>query len=87
MSDVKKEEQSIIMANGMPIPREKIRRRFVQATLMFCGALITGIVVKGDPANTLHSSALAWAFATSAATMFAYVFGAVVDNMNLFNKK
>ncbi len=55
------------------------RRRIVVTGLLFTWALIGLIVYAGDPANSLHSSALAWAFVTNVLIMFAYSFGIVVN--------
>ncbi len=34
-------------------------------TFLFNGAIITFCLLKGDPANSLHSSSLSWAFTVS----------------------
>lgn len=65
------------------LPTRSTRRKIVYATLMFCAALITFIVYEGKPDNSLHSSALGWAFTTALAVIGAYVFGAVWDNSNV----
>lgn len=55
------------------------RRRIVVTSLLFTWALIGLIVWKGDPANSLHSSALAWGFVANMAVLFAYSFGIVIQ--------
>ena len=74
------ENTEVTTVNGIPLPSRQTRRKLVQATLLFCAGVITFALGWGDPNNSLHSSSLAWAFATATATLFAYVFGAVVDN-------
>lgn len=71
------------ISTGVVLPTRSTRRNIVIGVLLFSWALITWIVLKGDPANTLHQSAMAWSFATSIGVIFAYVFGAVLDNWNL----
>lgn len=70
--------------NGLPLPRRRTRRRIVYGTLTFCALIIIGVLWKGDPTNTLHSSGLSWSFATFIGVVFAYVFGAVLDNWTVF---
>lgn len=55
------------------------RRRIVVVSLLFTWVLITLLVWKGDPANSLHSSALAWAFMANLAVLFAYSFGIIIQ--------
>lgn len=76
-------ENEITTINGIPLPSRRTRRRFVIATLVFCWSVAVYVIGWGNPTNSLHVSALAWAFGTSAATIFAYVFGAVMDNWNV----
>lgn len=49
-----------------------------------CWILIGFLMISGSDENSLHVSALAWAFMLMASTIFAYVFGAVVDNFNFW---
>lgn len=67
----------------LELPSRKTRRTIVVFTLLMCWIVITAILLNGDSLNSLHSSALAWAFSLNAATLFAYVFGSVVDIYNL----
>lgn len=69
--------------NGIPMPSQHTQRVFVTVMALFCWSLIVYIVGWGDPHNSLHTSALAWAFGTSTAVVFAYVFGSSVDTWNL----
>ena len=55
------------------------RRRIAVSSLLFTWALIGLIVWKGDPANSLHSSALAWGFVANMVVLFAYSFGIVIQ--------
>ena len=75
--------EDMIMVNGLPLPTRKQRKRLVNITLVFCALIIMAILALGDPQNSLHTSGLAWAFGTSVAMIFAYVFGAVADNFNI----
>lgn len=75
--------EDIIFINGLPLPTRSARKKIVIVTLLFCWSIITYIVLMGDPSNSLHSSALAWCFSGSIATVFAYVFGAVFDNFTV----
>ncbi len=65
------------------MPRRRTRRRIVYATLFICSQLVGYVVVWGDPANTLHASALSWAFTLAGMTIGGYIFGAVWDNQNV----
>ncbi len=65
------------------LPRRRTRRAIVVATLTFCSSIIIYVVVSGDPANSLHQSALSWAFTLCGATIGGYIFGAVWDNQNV----
>ena len=69
--------------NGIPLPRRSTRRKFVLGTLIFCALIIAYVTGWGDPNNSLHTSCLAWAWTAGIVTLFAYVFGAVVDNLNV----
>jgi hypothetical protein len=73
----------IVIINGLPLPTRKTRRNIVISTLVFCGIVIMFVVGWGDGNNSLHTSALAWSYTLMAAVIFAYVFGAVVDNFNV----
>lgn len=55
------------------------RRRIVVSSLLFTWTLIGLLVWQGDPANSLHSSALAWSFVANMAVLFAYSFGIVIQ--------
>lgn len=61
-------------------PRRRTRRGIAIGTLIGCGLIIFYTIVYGDPSNTLHQSALSWAFTLAGATIGGYIFGAVFDN-------
>jgi hypothetical protein len=61
-------------------PRRRTRRGIAIGTLVGCGLIIFYTVIHGDPGNTLHQSALSWAFTLAGATIGGYIFGAVWDN-------
>ena len=64
-------------------PRRRTRRRITVCTLLGCGAIIFYVIGYGEPANTLHQSALSWAFTLAGATIGGYLFGAIWDNQNV----
>ncbi len=66
------------------LPTRNTRRAIVIATLIFMWVMIAYLTLFGDPLNSLHQSGLSWSFMTMLAVIFAYVFGAVVDNWNLW---
>lgn len=72
--------QNVTMVNGIPLPSRRTRKHLVVATLLFCWSIIAGVLVGGNGDNSLHASALSWAFSLSGAVVMMYVFGAVVDN-------
>lgn len=80
-------EENATEINGMPLPNRSTRKRFVIYMLLFCAAVIIYTIGWGAPGNSLHVSALAWAWGVAATTFFAYVFGAVVDNFNVLRNK
>ena len=73
-----------VSVNGLPLPTRNTRRNIVVATTLFCWIMIGYLMVAGEPANTLHQSGLSWAFMLNASVIFAYVFGAVLDNFNFW---
>ena len=79
-------EGTIVKVDGIPLPPQHTRRQIVVATILFSWACIVSMIVLGDPANSLHVSALGWAFTTMLGVIFAYVFGAVTDNYNIWKK-
>jgi hypothetical protein len=64
--------------NTEHVASETTRRRIVVTSLVFTYVLITLLVVYGSPTNSLHESALAWAFGTNILVMFAYSFGTLL---------
>lgn len=77
------ENTDIKIIDGLPIPTRKTRKQIVVATLLFCWSIIIFSLVWGNPENMMHVSAQSWAFGLSGATIFSYVFGAVIDNYNV----
>lgn len=61
------------------LPTRKTRRIFSAVAGIFSLLLIVAIVCIGDPDNSLHQSALSWAFSMSMFVMAAYVFSAGYD--------
>jgi len=62
------------------IASHRTRRNIVICSLLFTWALIVVIVCYGSPTNSLHTSALAWAFVSNIGVLFAYSFGTVLTN-------
>lgn len=69
-----------VMVNGLPLPSRTTRKNIVIFMLLFSWTVIGFVVGWGDPQNSLHQSALSWAYSSMIAVIFAYVFGAVTDN-------
>lgn len=67
-------------------PSANARKNFVLFALLFCFSIIVFTIGWGNPSNSLHSSALAWAFAMSGAILGTYIFGAAWDNMTFAKK-
>jgi hypothetical protein len=64
----------------LEVPSIRTRRNFVIATMLFTWAIIAFVLLKGEASNTLHTSALAWAFMTNGAVIGAFIFGVGWDN-------
>ena len=64
-------------------PSWKNRRRAVFAWLLFCGCTVIYVLILGDPANSIHTAALGWAFGSAAATIFAYAGFATLEDIKL----
>lgn len=64
-----------------PTPQDllpkRVRINLVCITVMFCLSLIAFLIAKGSPTNSLHESALAWAFVMVGAVLAGLGFGAV----------
>jgi cytochrome bd-type quinol oxidase subunit 2 len=58
---------------------KKVRIVFASIALAFCFVLIGYIVLKGSPTNSLHESALAWAFVVTGGTLAGIGFGAIAS--------
>lgn len=77
-------EGGVFTIAGIPLPGRRTRRAIVTTTIVFTWACIGSIMAWGDPANSLHQSALSWSYSTMLAVIFAYVFGAVTDNYTVW---
>lgn len=65
-----------------------VRIIFGSAALAFCLAVISFIVVKGTPGNSLHDSALSWSFMLVIAILAGFGVGTVAEPiLALFKKK
>jgi len=87
MAEPTQTNTDITFVNGLPIPTRTTRKQLVIGTLIFCASMIAYVVIKGEPTNSLHSSALAWSYTLMGATLFAYVFGAIMDNFNVIKNQ
>ena len=61
-------------------PTRETKRSFAIAALVFSFMVISYVTVVGDPANSLHQSALSWGFTMGMFVMGAYAFSASYDN-------
>lgn len=57
----------------------QVKKNIVTFTLILNWILTGWLMLYGNPQNSLHTSALAWAFGTSIFTIAAYVFGVYLD--------
>lgn len=73
----------MVLINGIPLPTRQTRKQIVVSTLIFCWTIIIYVVGWGSPTNSLHESAMAWAWGASLAVVSAYVFGAVIENFSV----
>lgn len=69
--------------NQNQLPTKTIRKNIIVVTLLYCWSLITWLIINGEPTNSLHTSALTWAFSISLTVTMAYVFGVIIDNFNI----
>lgn len=76
-----------ITVNGIPLPSRKTRRHIVTGVILFNFIVIMYTIIYGNPQNSLHVSALSWAYSSMIAVVFAYVFGAVADNFNVWKSQ
>ncbi len=74
----------VVTVNGIPLPSSGTRVWFSAITVAFCFLIISLVTWMGDPTNTLHTSALAWAFSTTIFVLGGFIFGAVYDNYNMY---
>lgn len=62
------------------VASSQTRRRIVVSGLFFTWVIIIWLIYKGSPTNSLHESALAWAFGTNIVLTLAYSFGTLVKD-------
>lgn len=57
--------------------------------LAFHSSIIVGCLLSGDPANSLHTSAMSWAFATDILILAGFGIGSdrILDFINAFTKR
>lgn len=56
-----------------PLPPRDVRLGMVCGVLLLCIAVIVFCLFRGDPANSLHQSALAWAWTLIGAVTLFYL--------------
>lgn len=72
------------MAEGIPRPSWRVRRRIIFATLIFCAAEVFYLTVWGRDTD-LHETLANGALILAGSVIGAYVFGAVWDDANLLS--
>ncbi len=70
------------MAEGLPRPSWRIRRRIILATLIFCAAEVLYLTIWGRDTG-LHEALANGVLILSGSVIGAYVFGAVWDDSNV----
>lgn len=75
-----------IQTGKFPLPTRKTRKEITVGTLLFNAFIIVEVVFNGSATNSLHESALTWAYTSSLILIMGYVFGAVMDNFNVMRK-
>jgi ABC-type antimicrobial peptide transport system permease subunit len=65
------------------LPGLRARTNFVIAITLIHFTLIGCLLVWGDDTNSLHTSAMAWAWGAYIALMSAFLFGVNIDVKNL----
>lgn len=65
--------------NGVPIPGIGTRNWFTSIFIIVMFSIIWYVLIGGDDENSLHTSALSWAFFSSIAVLFAHLFAANVS--------
>lgn len=63
---------------------QRTRIWFAGMALAFCGAVIVWLVLYGQSENSLHASALSWAFTVSIGVLAAVGFSAIVGIVPLY---
>ena len=75
-----------VQTGKFPLPTRKTRKEITVGTLLFNAFIIVQIIFNGSDKNTLHESALTWAYTSSLVLIMGYVFGAVMDNFNVMRR-
>ena len=70
------------MAEGLPRPSWRIRRRIILVTLLFCAGEVVYLTVWGRDTG-LHEALANGALILAGSVIGAYVFGAVWDDANV----
>lgn len=73
-------ENAVTVISPEYVASDDTRRRIVVSGILFTWVIISWCILKGDPANSLHTSALAWSFTTNMVLTFAYSFGTMVQD-------
>lgn len=61
----------------------QVKKNIVVFSLLFTWILIAYLILVGNPANSLHQSALSWAFSFDIFVVAAYVFGVYLDTRKI----
>jgi len=64
-------------------PSWLLRRIAIFGLLFFCGLVIGFVLLLGDPANEIHTTATRWAFAGAMLTVFLYAGFATLEDISL----
>lgn len=73
-------ESSMTEINAQYVASSTTRRRIVVLGLFTTWGIIVWCLLRGNPENSLHTSALAWSFTTNMVLTFAYSFGTMVQD-------
>ena len=60
-----------------------MRRIAIFGWLILCCLSIIYILVEGDPSNSIHTTALNWAYGSAVATVFSYAGWATLEDISL----
>lgn len=73
-------ENAVTVISPEYVASDDTRRRIVVSGILCTWAIIAWCILQGDPANSLHTSALAWCFTTNIVLTFAYSFGTMAQD-------